>query len=40
VLGIDVHRIDVEVALWASGSARDFVTVGMPIPPFGRAVNV
>jgi magnesium chelatase family protein len=30
VYGIDAHLIDVEVDLWASGSARDFVTVGMP----------
>ncbi len=28
--GIDAHLIDVEVDLWASGNARDFITVGMP----------
>ena len=28
--GIDAHLIDVEVDLWATGNARDFVTVGMP----------
>ncbi|HTT64490.1 MAG TPA: YifB family Mg chelatase-like AAA ATPase [Bryobacteraceae bacterium] len=30
VYGIDAHVIDVEVDMYASGSARDFVTVGMP----------
>jgi len=30
VYGIDAHLIDVEVDLWASGSARDFIMVGMP----------
>jgi magnesium chelatase family protein len=30
VYGIDAHLIDVEVDLWASGNARDFITVGMP----------
>jgi len=30
VYGIDAHPIDVEVDLSASGSGRDFVTVGMP----------
>lgn len=30
VYGIDAHLIDVEVDMFASGSARDFVTVGMP----------
>ncbi len=30
VLGIDAHLIDVEVDLYQSGSARDFITVGMP----------
>jgi magnesium chelatase family protein len=30
VYGIDAHWIDVGVDLWASGSARDFVTVGVP----------
>ena len=30
VYGIDAHLIDVEVDLWATGSAKDFVTVGMP----------
>jgi magnesium chelatase family protein len=30
VYGIDACLIDVEVDLYASGSARDFVTVGMP----------
>lgn len=30
VFGIDAHLIDVEVDLYQSGSARDFVTVGMP----------
>lgn len=30
VYGIDASLIDVEVDLYASGSARDFVTVGMP----------
>ena len=28
--GIDAHLIDVEVDLWVSGSAKDFITVGMP----------
>src|SRR5947208_16970841 len=28
--GIDAHVIEVEVDMYASGSARDFVTVGMP----------
>ncbi|HSB16349.1 MAG TPA: YifB family Mg chelatase-like AAA ATPase [Bryobacteraceae bacterium] len=30
VYGIDAHPIDVEVDMWASGNARDFITVGMP----------
>jgi magnesium chelatase family protein len=30
VYGIDAHLIDVEVDLYSSGSARDFVMVGMP----------
>ena len=30
VYGIDAHLIDVEVDMYPSGSARDFVTVGMP----------
>jgi magnesium chelatase family protein len=30
VYGIEAHPIDVEVDLYGSGSARDFVTVGMP----------
>jgi len=30
VFGIEAHVIDVEVDMYASGSARDFVTVGMP----------
>jgi magnesium chelatase family protein len=30
VFGIDAHLIDVEVDLYQSGSARDFITVGMP----------
>lgn len=30
VFGIDAHLIDVEVDLYASGSSRDFITVGMP----------
>ncbi len=30
VCGIDAHLVDVEVDLFSSGSARDFVTVGMP----------
>src|SRR5689334_1500362 len=30
VFGIDAHLIDVEVDMYASGSARDFVIVGMP----------
>jgi magnesium chelatase family protein len=29
VYGIDAHLIDVEVDLWTTGSARDFVMVGM-----------
>lgn len=28
--GIDAHLVDVEVDMYSSGSARDFVTVGMP----------
>src|SRR5437879_7273316 len=28
--GIDAHPIDVEVGLYSSGTARDFVMVGMP----------
>ena len=28
--GIDAHLIDVEVDLYRSGSAKDFITVGMP----------
>lgn len=28
--GIDAHLVDVEVDMYASGSARDFITVGMP----------
>src|ERR1700749_790469 len=30
VYGIDAHLIDVEVDLYSSGTARDFVMVGMP----------
>jgi len=30
VYGIDAHLIDVEVDMYASGMARDFVMVGMP----------
>jgi magnesium chelatase family protein len=30
VFGIDAHLIDVEVDLYRSGSAKDFITVGMP----------
>lgn len=30
IYGIDAHLIDVEVDMYPSGSARDFVTVGMP----------
>jgi magnesium chelatase family protein len=30
VYGIDAHLIDVEVDMYPTGSARDFVTVGMP----------
>jgi magnesium chelatase family protein len=30
VYGIDAHPIDVEVDMYSSGSARDFVMVGMP----------
>ncbi len=30
VFGIDAHPIDVEVDMYPGGSARDFVTVGMP----------
>lgn len=30
VYGIDAHLIDVEVDMYPSGTARDFVTVGMP----------
>jgi magnesium chelatase family protein len=30
VFGIDAHLIDVEVDMYPSGSAKDFVTVGMP----------
>src|SRR6266508_4333347 len=30
VYGIDAHLIDVEVDLYASASARNFITVGMP----------
>jgi magnesium chelatase family protein len=30
VYGIDAHLIDVEVDMYPSGSAREFVTVGMP----------
>ena len=30
VFGIDAHLIDVEVDMYAGGSARDFITVGMP----------
>src|ERR1700746_3233799 len=30
VFGIEAHLIDVEVDMYAGGSARDFITVGMP----------
>ena len=30
IFGIDAHLIDVEVDMYPSGTARDFVTVGMP----------
>jgi len=30
VFGIDAHLIDVEVDMYPAGSARDFITVGMP----------
>src|SRR5215831_12597138 len=30
VYGIDAHLIDVEVDLYPSGTARDFITVGLP----------
>jgi len=30
VYGIDAHLIDVEVDMYQSGTARDFITVGMP----------
>src|SRR6266849_2015303 len=30
VYGIDAHPIDIEVDMYASGSARDFVLVGLP----------
>jgi len=30
IYGIEAHLIDVEVDLYPSGSARDFITVGMP----------
>ncbi|MFN7934117.1 MAG: magnesium chelatase domain-containing protein [Bryobacteraceae bacterium] len=30
VYGIDAHLIDVEVDLYRSGSAKEFITVGMP----------
>jgi magnesium chelatase family protein len=30
VFGIDAHLIDVEVDMYSGGSARDFITVGMP----------
>jgi len=30
VYGIEAHLIDVEVDMYSSGSARDFITVGMP----------
>ena len=30
VYGIDAHLIDVEVDMYKSGSAREFITVGMP----------
>src|SRR5271163_4212685 len=30
VFGIEAHLIDVEVDMYSGGSARDFVTVGMP----------
>src|SRR6185437_499231 len=30
VFGIDAHLIDVEVDMYPAGTARDFITVGMP----------
>src|ERR1700680_2324604 len=30
VFGIEAHLIDVEVDMYPSGNARDFITVGMP----------
>src|ERR1700678_1044470 len=30
VFGIEAHLIDVEVDMYPGGSARDFITVGMP----------
>jgi magnesium chelatase family protein len=30
VYGIEAHLIDVEVDMYPAGSARDFITVGMP----------
>ncbi len=30
IQGIDAHIVDVEVDMYPSGTARDFVTVGMP----------
>src|SRR6202142_1308061 len=30
VFGIEAHLIDVEVDMYSGGSARDFITVGMP----------
>jgi magnesium chelatase family protein len=30
VCGIDAHLVDVEVDLYRSGMARDFILVGMP----------
>src|SRR5271155_1958600 len=30
VFGIEAHLIDVEVDMYPSGTARDFITVGMP----------
>jgi len=30
IFGIDAHPVEVEVDMYAGGSARDFVTVGMP----------
>src|ERR1700720_4342261 len=30
VYGLDAHLIDVEVDMYKSGTARDFITVGMP----------